>query len=278
MKFQNNTALPYPVIAEGRDDYIDSSYTVRIYKSIDSQRVRISLEHDVSVYKIEKLINNSENNELSFLTIVECRSTFYKEAFFSQDAKQHIYINTLDLRDDVYIQTYIVARENVTFEYINLNEEYGADKVSYNQGDIVAIGPTDAFAVDPDMFKPLQSVIKITLVEDLEDGDWEIDTGQDLLVIRTSKSVHDFEAEMQNSKNGQLILANSIFYTAISEGIQAIKDKSVSEDSKWVKAMSNMFKNRSISDQEIKDQVAYKITNKLMLYPLKSFKEFGSEV
>ena len=116
MKFQNNTALPYPVIAEGRDDYIDSSYTVRIYKSIDSQRVRISLEHDVSVYKIEKLINNSENNELSFLTIVECRSTFYKEAFFSQDAKQHIYINTLDLRDDVYIQTYIVARENVTFK------------------------------------------------------------------------------------------------------------------------------------------------------------------
>lgn len=278
MKFQNNTAPPYPVIAEGRDDYLDSYYTVRIQKSIDSQRVHIVLEHDVSVYKIEKLISNSENNEFSFLTIVECRSTLYKEAFYHQERKQHIYIDTFDLRDAVYIQTFIVARENVTFEYKKLNEKYDTDQVSYNQGNIVAIGPTDAFAVDPDIFKPLQSVIKKTLVEDLEDGYWEIDTGQDLLVIRASKSVHDFEAEMQNSKNGQFFLDNSIFFTAISEGIQAIKDKSVSEDSKWVKAMNNMLKNRSISEQEIKDQVAYKLANKLMLYPLKSFKEFGAEV
>ena len=278
MKFQNNTALPYPVIAEGRDDYLESSYAVGIKKSIDSQRVHIELDHDISVYKIEKLISNSENPELSFLTIVECRSTFFKEAFYSQGAKQHIYIDTFDLRDAVFIQTFIVATDNVTFEYKKLNEEYDSDQVRYNQGDIVAIGPTDAFAIDPDMFKPLQSVIKITLVDDLEDGDWEIDTGQDLLVIRASKSVHDFEAEMQNSKNGQFFLANSIFFTAISEGIQAIKDKSVSEDSKWVKAMNNMLKNRSISGQEIKDQAAYKLANKLMLYPLKSFKEFGSEV
>ncbi len=262
MKFHTNIALPYPVIADGRDDFLDSSYTVSSKVRFSNSTVSIILDHYVSLYEVEKAIEYS--GELSYVAIIRCRSTFFKKAYFSDQKHQEINIESLELRDEVFIEPYIVAKTGVTIRSSKINPEYGFNEIKYEIGDVIAIAPIRNFSHLKDAFKPLESVFEINLVKDLEDGDWELDAESDKLILRLSKSVHEFESHYKDSKKGKAILLNSLYFVAVTEAVQILKEEE-GVNSKWAKVFKSRIVNLGINLDNVP---AYKVANKLLKHPI----------
>jgi hypothetical protein len=270
MKFHTNIALPYPVIADERDDFLDSSYVVLSKVNISNTKVSIILDHNISLYEIEKAVEYS--GELSYVTVIRCRSTFFRKAYFSDKPHQEINIKSLELRDEVFIEPYVVAKESITVKSNKINPEYGFNEIKYESGDVVAIALVRNFSHLKDAFKPLETVFEITLVKDLEDGDWELDTESDKLSIRVSKSVHEFESSYKNNKKGEAILLNSLYFAAVTEAVQTLKEGE-SVNTKWAKVFKARITNLSI---DLDNVPSYKIANKLLKRPILKLNEIDN--
>lgn len=261
MKFHSNTALPYPIIATHRDDYENSKYVVESRVKITNNEAKINLKHDITPYEIEKLVTHK--NDLSFAVVVRCRSTFFKNVYSSQDKDQSITIDSFDLRDEVYIEPYIVAKRRVTVSTENLNSEYGTNEVTYESGNVIAKALERKFVIRRDAFKPLESVFEIVKAEDLEEGDWELDTESDKLALRVSPKVHKLESILKSTEKGQSILLNSIYYAAVVEAIQTLKEDNM--NTKWAKVFNAKISPLGI---DLKRASAYKVANILLNKPL----------
>jgi len=261
MKFHSNTALPYPIIATHRDDYENSKYVVESRVKITNNEAKINLKHDITPYEIEKLVTHK--NDLSFAVVVRCRSTFFKNVYFSQDIDQSITIDSLDLRDEVFIEPYIVAKRRVTVSSDDLNPEYGTNEVTYESGNVVAKALERKFVIRRDAFKPLESVFEIVKAEDLEEGDWELDAESDKLALRVSPKIHELESNLKSTEKGQSILLNSIYYAAVVEAIQILKEDDM--NTKWAKVFKAKISPLGI---DMKRASAYKVANILLNKPL----------
>jgi len=260
MKFHSNTALPYPVIADKRDDYLDSFYNVESNVLATNNEVIITLKHSLSPYDIEKLITYS--TELSFAVIIRCRSTFYKKVFFSQDKDQVLRVDSLQLRDDVWIEPYIVARKRTRVSSKSLNQEYGTQEIDYESGDVIAKALERKFIMSKDAFKPLESIFKIIKDEKLEEGEWELDAEPDKLELRVSPKLHELESNIRSTKLGRAVLLNSIYYAAVVEAIQVLKEDPM--DTKWAKVLKSKMAPLGIDLERIP---SYKIANILLNKP-----------
>ena len=260
MKFHSNTALPYPVIADNRDDYHDSHYKVDSKILVTNAETKITLHHDIHPYEFEKLI--TYDSKFTFVVVIRCRSTFYKKAFSSHEKEQVIEIDSYDLRGDVYIEPYVVAIKKTQVFSESLNSEYGAEQFSYDSGNIVAKALERKFTILKDAFKPLESVFEITKADDLEEGEWELDAESDKLRLRVSPKLHELESNIRSTKEGQAILLNSIYYAAVVEAIQILKEDTM--NTKWAKVFKAKMNPLGI---DLERMPAYKIANILLNRP-----------
>ncbi len=225
------------------------------------------------------ILDEIEKNNAEFVCIVSCRATYFRYVLSSKASKAEIQFDIGELRGEVKVDPYVVVKRQINnFVSTDINSEFGEGPFKYEVNKILAQDESQVVYIERDFLKPVSSVFELVMKESLSGGEWTIDYEQDHIQLGVSGKMKEVIDNARNSKENKAILLNSIYFAAVMQSIQMLKDPSSDfSDYKWAQVIERQAHNKNI---DIDNHDAYILAERLMDYPLSLlgtyiFKEIG---
>jgi len=264
MKFDSQSAFPYPVLRSDNDDYIGEEFSVLYEVSATNELVIINASFNLTCSGILEQI---ENEYAIYGLLVTSNETFEQQFFESKESTAEFRMSSQLLRGRISIEPYIVVKKIIeNYESLSINNEFGSGLFLFEPGEILAQGVPSSFSISRDFFKPLQSIVKINLKEGLVKGEWSIKLEQDHIIVDVSQHIHNTYTRAKNSKSGQNIMLNSIWFSVIVHAVEVLKKSSdIYGEYVWANVITAKINNLGV---DLDSQDSYKIVTTLLNDPL----------
>jgi hypothetical protein len=271
MKFDKSKAFPYPVLRPYSNDYIDADFQATVDFAVDTDSVSVIVSFALSSNEIAETIRSGK---AEYIVIISCRDTYFQSVLKS---KENIINSTFEkgsLKGEVTVNPYIVVTKQInSFVSQDINPEFGLGPFKFDEGDILAQDDAQIFYLDKELFKPITSVFDLVKKEDLIDGLWTISFDQDHIQIQVSPKMKESIDSARNDSRNRVVLVNSIYFAAIMQAIQKIKEeRDTYENRKWAQVFLSQAHNMNI-DFDRDNKEAYYIAEMLLREPLKRLNE-----
>ena len=123
------------------------------------------------------------------------------------------------------------------------------------------------FYIDRDLFKPITSVFELVKKDDQSDGLWTVFFEEDHVQIEVSPKMKEAIDAARNDHKKRVVLLNSIYFAAVMQAIQKLKDSNENYDGKkWADVIRQQAHNKGIN---LEGHDAYYIAEQLMQQPIK---------
>jgi hypothetical protein len=220
MKFNYQKSFQYPVLREGNSDYIESSFEQHV--EADAEEGKLIL--DVS-YRLQNddLQNKINNGQAEYVTVINCRNTFYRKVVKTQDPSIKLLIHSEELNSSVKFSSYIVAKEEIhQFDSQKFNSEFADIAFDIEIGSVMAQTPEQEILLHLPFHKNLSTCFHLVESSKLDRGDWEINIHGSEVHIRVSPEtkLSIDEAKTQAPSQSKSILLNSLWFTAMMHLIE----------------------------------------------------------
>jgi hypothetical protein len=268
MRFDTQKAFPYPVLRPENDDYKESEFqAATVFKmEKDSKKVRLEISYAISSVEIE---NEIRGGYAEYVSIISCRDTYFRSVLSTGEKKQNIEFDIGLLRGEVRIEPYVVVRKEIPiFSSPDINLEFGAGPFRFSVGDILAQDEAQVFYIDRDYFKPVTSVFDLVKKEGLYGAEWTLAFDQDHVQIEVSPAMKEKIDNARNSQINKAILINSIYFAAVMQAIQKLKDTGQAgefDSYRWTNVILNQIHNNG---WDIASIDSYLLAERLLKYPL----------
>lgn len=264
MKFDSQSAFPYPVLRSDSNDYVGEIFSATYEVSATNDLIIISVKFNLTCNEILEKI------DMGFAVyglLVTSNETFEQQFFESDVSFSEFKISSQSLRGRVLIEPYVVVKKIINnFESSSINNEFGYGPFLFNPGEVLAQATPSDFSISRDYFKPLQSIVKINLKEDLPKGEWNIKLEQDYIIVDVSQRIHNIYISAKNSKKGQDIMLNSMWFAVIVHVVEVLKSSSdIYGEYIWADVIAGKVNNLGI---DLDSQESYKIATTLLNNPL----------
>jgi hypothetical protein len=264
MKYDQLKAFPYPVLRPGSDDYKDGDFQATVDPTADSEKITVRITYAISCDEIKREI---ANGNAIFSSIVSCRDTYFEGPLSTPNDKIESDFSIKDLRGEVRVESYVVVVNEIKgYTSPDLNPEFGSIPFSFSPGDILAQDEPQVFYIDRDLFKPVTSVFELVSKEHLNDGEWTVSFEQPHVQIEVSPQMKDSIDEARNSTEKRVVLLNSLYFAAVMQAIQRLKEAPEDyDDYKWAVVIQRQLHNRGL---DLITGESSSLAQKLMKYPL----------
>lgn len=263
MKFDKNKAFPYPVLRPHSDDYVDVDFQTTVDFVVGKNEIGTEITYAISS---DEIVDEIGKGRAAYLSIVSCRDTYFQSVLSSHKRICKSNFNIGDLRGEVRIDSYVVVRKKIAkFTSPDINAEFGSGPFRYSPGEILAQDETQVFYIDRDLFKPIVSVFDLVQKEELSDGEWTINFDEDHIEIEVSPKMKASIDDARNQQKNKVILLNSIYFSAVTQAVQRLKDSPGDcEGKKWAEVIARQAHNKGC---ELNAHDAYLISERLMKHP-----------
>lgn len=276
MRLDNQKAYPYPVIRGTHDDFHDENFSAEPQFILEETRVKLTIDYELSCRPIQREI---EAGNATYLSVVSCRDTFFHQVYRSnKDKDNDIFIDIDQLKGTVRVESFVYVLEDTSVESININKEFLLNSSSsksifhYSKGNIIAQDNEYSFSIDVDLFKPLSSIFRLEVSDDLSDGEWDIFSDADKVVIKVARNIKIIEESLTNEKSGKAILLNSIYFATVMHLIDQIKaDEDIIDKYLWARVVDLRITLKKVNIE----QETYSLASMLMDYPFSRLREEG---
>jgi len=264
MKFDRLKAFPYPVLRPESDDYADAEFQTTVEPSVGKGKVKIVITYAISSLEIADEI---KKGFAEYISIIACRETYFRKVVASHKRKTEVDFDIGELRGEIKIDSYVVVKKSIkSFVSLDINSEFGPGPFNFSVGDILAQDEPQIFYIDRDLFKPIDSVFDLVKKDELRDGYWTISFAEHHVQIEVSKNLKESIDEARNNSKNRVILLNSIFFAAVMQAVQKLKDdKDQYDDRKWAEVVLKQAHNKGC---DIYNEDASSIAQKLLQNPL----------
>lgn len=267
MKFDKNKAFPYPVLRPYSDDYNDVEFQATVEFTIGKETIKVNIGFAISS---EEIFNEIEKGNAEFIATVSCRDTYFQRVLTSKNRLVEAEFENGELRGEVRVNPYVVVRKSIeNFHSPDINPEFGSGPFNFEVGDILAQDETQVFYIDRDLFKPITSVFELVKKDEQNDGIWTVGFDEEHVQIEVSPKMKENIDSARNSKSNRAVLVNSIYFAAVMQAVQKLKEpdsRVTYEDKKWAKVLLGQAHNKGV---DIDGHDAYLITERLMQQPIK---------
>ncbi|MGG0656861.1 hypothetical protein [Rummeliibacillus pycnus] len=238
MKFSEN--FPYPVLAEGNDDYKSkSSFNTTIDVKQSFGQLIIEMQAVLHDSAIEVLI---ANNLAEYAMHVECSQTSYRKVFRSKDTSISVSIPSEELRGKVELHTFILATNTITnYENPNLDSFYQGFNVQFERGNLLALGEAADIQISEDDMEA-QNLPSIINIRRLEKGDkMTVDLVTENILVGLPSDMYQIYANNANSRFKETILS-LVFLPVLIEVFSTIREHEEEySEYKWFQVIERIF-------------------------------------
>lgn len=178
----------YPILVNGDDDYIDSSFDFHLNQETNFDNLKIRGEFILKDDGLKELIRNKK---ASYIMHVECSSLSLRKTFTTQDEFIECSIDLQDISENIEVSSAIVAIEDIE-KYTNphFNKLYEEENIYIAKGNYLAIGPSYLIDIDRSNvgYKKLSDIIVIQK-SDNNENKMNIDLSSDVIRILVNEDI-----------------------------------------------------------------------------------------
>lgn len=266
MRFDHQKAFPYPVLRPDIDDYLQSEFqvTVDIEGTKDNKRLTAKVQVALSSERIKREI---EKGNAAITIVFSCRETYFRETVTTDKFEINKSFDAGSLRGEVVVYPFVVALKPIKdFSAPDINAEFRKPHFSFEPGEVLAAEEPKVVYIDRELFKPISSILQIVRSESLVGFEWKVSLEQDKLQILLSAEAKEIVDQARNSRRNRAVLVNSIYFAAIMEAIQKLKDEEgVYSHFRWAQVISQQCHNKAI---DLVSHDPYAIAQRLLNSPL----------
>lgn len=265
MKFDKYKAFPYPVLRPESDDYKDGEFQATVEFVIAENNIKASISYALSA---EEITNEIAKGNAEYVCMISCRDTYFQQVITTFEKKMEANFDIGALRGEVRVNPYVVVKKDIpSFTAHDINPEFGPGPFQFVEGDVLAQDESQVFYIDRDLFKPITSVFDLVKKDDLSDGIWTVGFEEDHIQIEVSPKMKEAIDAARNDHKKRVILLNSIYFAAVMQAVQKLKDPNENfEGKKWAEVIRRQAHNKGF---DLKGNDAYLITEHLMQQPIK---------
>lgn len=265
MKFDKYKAFPYPVLRPESDDYKDGEFQATVEFAIAKDNIKVKIGYALSA---EEITSEILNGNAEYVCMISCRDTYFQRVISSPERKIEANFDIGDLRGEVKVNPYVVVKKDITsFVAPDINPEFGPGPFQFVEGDVLAQDEAQVFYIDRDLFKPITSVFDLVKKDDQSDGIWTVGFEEDHIQIEVSPKMKETIDEARNDRKKRVILLNSIYFAAVMQAVQKLKDPNENFDGKkWADVIRRQAHNKGC---DLDSHDAYLIAERLMQEPIK---------
>jgi hypothetical protein len=249
----NGRSYPYPVlgiddnfIGDGNKDTFKPDLVV----SSDYRKIKLDITYQLRNDELLKLINS---NQAILCAQLYCRSTLYRQSFLSKNPKDLIEIKSNQLRDEVEVDFFICASEDMkNYRNSMFNPIFAGVSFDIEKGDLLGYGGSTTFFANktPEELKSISSFMSVD-TENKSEVPMYNDYDGDKITIILSKE--DYET-YQSIKRESLLtstLHSSVVLPALAEAIRFLStsDGDDYQTRKWHELLTNLTEKFSTDAQ-----------------------------
>ncbi|SHG56074.1 hypothetical protein [Ornithinibacillus halophilus] len=267
-------SYPYPVLYVNNDDYVSSTFYTEFDVQDSFGEVKIQVQFSLDNTEISRLI---EEDIAVYLVHIECGQTSFRHAYKSNQKVFEITIPTENLRGKINIHTYIIANKRIeNYTNDNLNDWFKDIPITYEKGNILAIGD----AIETTMYEDnlemlnLPSIVKIS--KSLKNEFMEVDIQSDIITISLPKYEYNQYATNAKSRLKNTILSNVITPSLVYVFSKIHENTEDLQEYTWYQVLEKIFdeNNYRLEDVGSDSLSALKAAQLVLRKPLKtSFEE-----
>lgn len=264
MKFDKYKAFPYPVLRPGSDDYKDGEFQATVEFVIAENSIKASVGYALSA---EEITDEIVKGNAEYVCMISCRDTYFQQVISTPERKMEANFDIGALRGEVRVNPYVVVKKDITaFTSPDINAEFGPGPFQFVEGDVLAQDEAQIFYIDRDLFKPITSVFDLVKKDDLVDGIWTVGFEENHIQIEVSPKMKEAIDTARNDHRKRIVLLNSIYFAAVMQAVQKLKDPNENFDGKkWAEVIRRQAHNKGLN---LDSHDAYLITEHLMQQPI----------
>lgn len=265
MRFDKYKAFPYPVLRPESDDYKDGEFQASVEFVIDNDNIKVSIGYALSA---EEITSEISKGNAEYVCMISCRDTYFQRVISTPEKKIEANFDIGAMRGEVRVNPYVVVKKAIaSFVALDINPEFGPGPFQFAEGDVMAQDEAQVFYIDRDLFKPITSVFELVKKDDQSDGLWTVFFEEDHVQIEVSPKMKEAIDAARNDHKKRVVLLNSIYFAAVMQAIQKLKDSNENYDGKkWADVIRQQAHNKGIN---LEGHDAYYIAEQLMQQPIK---------
>jgi len=253
----NTKSYPLPVL--GNEDDLGGFFKIEFRYELGRDAVVLNPTFGLKNASIEELV---KKDKASFVTEVECRSTFFRRSFSSKRQAEKFSIPARALRDRVAVGFYICADKDIR-EYLpsEPHPDYEGARFDVEAGDVLAVGGYCSFIAEKN-FDPLRPPVSsfMSIIEGSQhEGPMIVDYDTEKITIVLSKADWKKYMEVRNQKLAEGILHSAVVFPVLVDAIHQVQSgNSEYEEKNWYAKVEVILEAKGLRDKEPFD-VAQKI-------------------
>ena len=276
-----NSLYPYPVLAQDRDDYNNTSYfRSEIHGRIEFNSLVISAKFKLQDDGLLKLI---KNGSAAFALHIECSKTAYRNRFYTNNFDYEVRINLNDIQGDIEVLGIVIALKAIeSYNNLNLNNDYKDLNIRIEKANILAESGQTLLQLE-DNFGGVEqeSLFKVQKVKN--DKAWiDLNFSQDEYVLICINE-NEYKTYMSLAKGTFKNTILSLVMLPVTIAVLNIMEKygEEHEGKKWYKAIVGKLESNGI-DLDNLNQAGEKsslvIAQKIFQNPIKkAFEEINNQ-
>jgi len=243
----NRKALPYPVLTENNDDYLDSQFQSILGCSLSEgeagQIVLVDYSFQLSSREILNLI---DQGKATFAIDVNCPETLFRQVFNCKE-RGEIKFSKGVLYGKVSFTSLVLVVSPITgYEAVDLNGEFAGIKFNLLPGDILAVDNEVKKTVEYGNLK-FESLVKVVTSKDIDKNQYSFHLGSDVITILMGINFRQMWDILREDKSTSPLLALSVYKDCLYSALDYLIQSEEAESYRWARALNVKLSTMGIS-------------------------------
>ena len=260
----------YPIIVDGGDFYIDSSFETDVEKEMVGYDIKFIVSAKLSNPKLEEML---QQGEVVIVHHIECPQTCYREIIKTQDNIVEKLIKDSEENGVVQICSFLIANKDIE-KYSNdlFSQDYRGFKFDIDSGCVMAVGNQINFHINKvrDDLANTSSIFSIMPNLDPTVNSMKIDLTGDKIAIILPEIAFGIYKSMSTALDLQQAMYSMIIVPALEYVFSEIKlarnQLFIYEDQRWFRNLKKACNKLEISiSEETLDNLDILTTSQLLI-------------
>lgn len=279
-----NKYYPYPVIIEGGDYYINSSFDTEVEQELEGYNVKLLFRAELNNEEIQDLL---DTGMVEIVYHIECPQTCFRTCFRTRDKMSSYLLKDTEVNGNVQVCSFVVAKKNID-KYTNrsFSADYAGFRFDIEKGCVMAIGSQLNVRVNKirDDLANTSSIFSIVPNKDQMETTVITDLSKNKIVIMLPEKTYGLYANMQNYMDVQPAMHAMIIIPALMYALNEIKQDKEQlynyEEHRWFRSLKKACEGIgiTINEETLANIDTYKTAQLLLNSPvLKAMEYLGTE-
>lgn len=279
-----NKYYPYPVIIEGGDYYINSSFDAEVEQELEGYNVKLLFKAELSNEEIQDLL---DAGMVEIVYHIECPQTCFRTCFRTRDKVSSYLLKDTEVNGNVQVCSFVVAKKNID-KYTNrsFSADYAGFRFDIEKGCVMAIGSQLNVRVNKirDDLANTSSIFSIVPNKDQMETTVITDLSKNKIVILLPEKTYGLYANMQNYMDVQPVMHAMIIIPALMYALNEMKQDREQlynyEEHRWFRSLRKACEGIgiTINEETLANIDTYKTAQLLLNSPvLKAMEYLGTE-